>query len=301
MANPLLCTLLVACLICVCPFSAPAEIILDDFDDPIEIALPEMENLQIETPNVGVLSALRSIDVSTSQTDPTGLVDVAVTRSSHMTGRIDGQYLDDPQNTPLLSIGAGYAFFDDPADLTEGGINNALLIDMAIFQGSGTPPALSVLILDANDVFAALIPGAILRSDSPYTLALPFSSFGFRGGGGTGLADFSSIEMLEVRVRLLQGSRNLDTSWLVQMDRIRVGQIVPEPSAFALAIISTWFVTSIATRCVRPRVTDSLWRYDDAQVPFHSRCDSEYLRVLAEVASDRRDASGQFWRGVVVS
>jgi hypothetical protein len=224
-----------------------AGIILDDFDNPVQIVLPEMEDQPQFTEGVGELLASRTVYVGESQTDPFGLVDVDITTQSRLTARIDGQFLDNPENVPLLAFGAAYEF-GNAADFTNGGINDAVFIDMTIFQGSGIPPALSVVVDDANDVFTAIISGFNLPSDSPYTLTLPFSSFGFRGGGGVGLADFSTIDLLDVTVRLLQGSRNPDTNWFVQIDRIRVGSVVPEPSTYRLANLTALLIAIICAR-----------------------------------------------------
>jgi hypothetical protein len=224
-----------------------ADIIIDDFDDPVQIVLPEMEDQPQVTEGVGELLASRTVYVGESQTDPIGLVDVDMTTQSRLTARIDGQFLDNPQNVPLLAFGSAYEF-GSAADFTKGGINDALFIDMTIFRGSGIPPALSVVVGDANDVFAAIISGFRLPSDSPYTLTLPFSSFGFRGGGGVGLADFSTIDLLDVTVRLLQGSRNPDTNWFVQIDRIRVGRAVPEPQTWQLELMVALLLAAFANR-----------------------------------------------------
>jgi hypothetical protein len=229
---------MLASILCFTPGAALGEIIIDDFDDPIQIPLPELENQLVITDEVGPLNAERGIDVSSSQTDPLGRLDVSISRASNLTARIDGQNLDHPQNLPILSFGAGYRF-DAPVDLTEGGVNDAMFVDMTIFEGSGFPPALSVLVRDANDLFAAIVPGDGLPSASPYTITLPFSSFGFRGGGGVGLADFSTVTLFELRVRLLQGGRDPEVKRLVQVDRIRVGRFVPEPNPTALLLTAT--------------------------------------------------------------
>ena len=215
---------------------ARAAFIIDDFDDPAQGNLPETENELVLTSGVGILNAERGIGASSSQTDPIGLVDVNVTRPSHFTARIDGQFLNHPENTPLLAVGASYNFAA-PTDLTEGGINNAILIDVSIFQGSGLPGSLSLGGLAGSGSFQAIVSRSSLLSDSPYTIVLPFSSFGPRGGG-IGAVDFSTIELLGVTIRLLQGSRNPDTNWLVQVDRIRVDRVVPEPNTIALITVT---------------------------------------------------------------
>jgi hypothetical protein len=229
------------------PQSLRAEIIIDEFDAPLQIELPEMENESVSTAGVGVLNAVRSIGVTSSQTDPIGNVDVHITRASHITARIDGQFLDNPLNTPLLAFGAAYDF-DGPMDLTEGGVNNAIFLDITVFQGSGIPSDLSILVRDANDTFAANISRFSLLSNSPYTIAVPFRSFGFRGGGGIGQADFTTVDLLGVTVRLLQGSRNPDTNWFVQIDRISVGRTVPEPGTLKILILT---VLLAAALCIR--------------------------------------------------
>jgi hypothetical protein len=206
MRRPLLLVAILAAALVAMPMEASAEIILDEFDDPMQIILPGMEDITAETLGVGGLNAVRLVFVSESQTDPIGLVDVEATRPSHLTARIDGQSLDNPLNLPLLSIGVAYDF-PLVTDLTDNGANDHLLIDMTIFQGIGIPGQLSVLIRDDAGIYASNISGFSLLSDLPYTLEIPFSSFGSRGGND--VADFSSIELLEVRVRLLTGSRIL--------------------------------------------------------------------------------------------
>ena len=103
--------------------------------------------------------------------------------------------------------------------------------------------------LDYNDTFAANISRFRLLSNASYTLTVPFRSFGFRGAGGIGQADFSTVDLLGVTVRLLQGSRNPDTNWMVQIDRISVGRIIPEPSTGWIAILCA-LLTAIGTRSI---------------------------------------------------
>jgi hypothetical protein len=229
-----------ASILCFIPAAAFAEIIIDDFDDAVEVDLPEMEEQQILTTRVGALNADRRVIVRASQTDPIGLLDVNVTRESHLTTRIDGQFLSHPDNTPLLSFATGYEFAD-PVDLTQGGLNDTVFVDMRLFQGPGIPGELSLSLLEGNNAFLAILPRFGLLSDTPYTVAVPFSSFGFRGGGG-GSANFSTVSLIGVTVRLLTGNRDPNTKWLVQIDRIRVGQLVPEPSAGFLMLVAALFI-----------------------------------------------------------
>ena len=64
------------------PVKLFAAIIIDDFDAPVQLALPDLENVAVVTPGVGMLNSERSVEVSTSQTDPNGTLDVDITRDS---------------------------------------------------------------------------------------------------------------------------------------------------------------------------------------------------------------------------
>ncbi|HEX5471034.1 MAG TPA: hypothetical protein VFW73_04065, partial [Lacipirellulaceae bacterium] len=77
-------SMLAALFVSFVPLVAPAEIIIDDFDDPAEIMLPAMENQAVTTTGVGMLNAERWIEVGALDTDPIGLVDVGITKPSHL-------------------------------------------------------------------------------------------------------------------------------------------------------------------------------------------------------------------------
>ena len=128
--------------------------------------------------------------------------------------------------------------FAQPVDLSEGEKNDAVFIDITILQGSAplNRSKISAGVVAANGAFGAFAPSSDYRSQSPYTIILPFSHFGNRERGRP--QDFSSIESLSWSIGLLSGSRDPNTEWFVQIDRIRVGRAVPEPVTWELAAVA---------------------------------------------------------------
>lgn len=210
--------------------------ILDDFHDPAQVTLPEVENELVVTNGVGQLNATRSIQITSLSTDPIGFSDVNLSKHSTWTTRIDQQ--TNMGSNPGLSFFARYDF-DQPVDLTEGGQNDAVLIDFRRFVGPSSalgPWFVSVGVLDGNNTYLANHGGGGILQDSPFTVAFPFTSLGTRGGGG-GQADFQQIDRLALTIGLINGNRNPVQGWHVEIDSIRVGRIIAEPSTVGMAAI----------------------------------------------------------------
>lgn len=228
-------TLLYSCCCLALSISAAhGALIIDDFNDPVQITVPEMENELVITNGVGELNATRSIQITGLQSDPIGYSDVNLTQASTWTTAIEGQ--TSIGSGPVVSFFTRYDF-NEPVDLTEGGRNNAIFIDLLSFDGPGIPGSPSVGVLDGNNTFLSIFSRFQLVEPSPQTLVVPFAAFGVRGSGG-GAADFGTIERLSLTMRLINGNTNPVQGWHVEIDSIRVGRMVPEPGTVNLAAIA---------------------------------------------------------------
>ena len=232
-------TILYSLSILLLPFSvAYGALIIDNFDDPVQITVPEMENQRVFTTEVGELYATRGVRVASSQTDPVGFSDVNDASASTWITQIEEQ--TNMGSGPAISFGVRYDF-DEPVDLTEGGGNDVLWIDFRRFEGpsyAAGPQSISAGALDGNNTFLSIVGGFGVFSESPFTLGLPFSTFGIRGSGG-GMADFTTIERLSLTIRLINGNKNPIQGWHVEIDSIRVGRMVPEPSTIGMALLAS--------------------------------------------------------------
>lgn len=217
--------------------AAHGALVIDDFDDPVRVVVPEMENEPATTSGVGILNAFRTIQVTSSQTDPIGFSDVNLSSPSTWTTRIDQQ--TNLGTGPSISFGVRYDF-DAPVDLTEGGRNDAVFIDFGRFLAPSYafgPWFISAGVLDGSNTFLSTIGGFGILHESAFTVAFPYESFGVRGSGG-GHADFRRIERLALTIGLINGNKNPVQGWQIDIDSIRVGKIVPEPGTAGMAVLA---------------------------------------------------------------
>lgn len=213
--------------------SAHAEFILDDFDDPAATQLPEMESTVVLTEGIGPLNARRGIFAFGNSGNLVGSFDSSVSANSQLTANITG--LEVTNVTATLDFRAEYQFAA-PIDFTQSGVNDAFFIDMTTFQGPDLP---HYVVGYANDAFLGYVLGHPFPANAPHTIVLPFEKFGYRGIVRPGTADilFPRISEVTVSLFLTTGFTNPDQQWFVQIDRIRVGRMVPEPSMWRLAVL----------------------------------------------------------------
>jgi hypothetical protein len=171
------------------------EFILDDFDDPAEVT--EVSNgfqqHPVVTEHVGGLDAQREMAVFDSNTDLNDWsFDSNVRTRSALSLELDGHTPPAIGNTPTIVLDIAYSF--SPVDLTEGGVNSALLFDFRTHQGTELPLFFRVFAFRATTtVFFLATATGLEFSDNPFTFAIPFSSFANRGGERATLADFSTL------------------------------------------------------------------------------------------------------------
>ncbi len=196
---------------------ATGEIILDEFLVDASTESPLMVNDFVDSQNVGELDASRQIRIFGSTTHPTGTLDIDGTTNSVLTADL---VTTSPRDRAQILFQSWYDF--DITDLTEGGQNDAILIDFLSTSTNGTPLSTRAFIGRANTTVATPI------SDQPFTLVIPFVELG---------TSFSSVSSLNFSFSTPEPGGGADFDLFVEIDRIRVGRI-PEPAALCLLTIA---------------------------------------------------------------
>jgi hypothetical protein len=184
----------VACLLC---SRAAAEIVIDDFVDPIQIVLPDGRWKSFETSNVGELGATRSVDLYTD-TDPNGFVDIDVTEPSTLTAHIP-----DADDFGFIYLKLDYVLSESMGvDLTEGYTNNAIVFDFRRLTAdvplSASIDAWTTTTSEFSLYGSGLYP--IPQSTGPFSLVFPFDSFRFLRGDILSGFDFSYISEIGLTI-----------------------------------------------------------------------------------------------------
>ncbi len=224
--------LLAACFVlCLCPTSARAAFILDDFDDPAEVV---MEGAPVVTNGVGDLSAERTLAFFDIFTTPIARIDSNLTRPSHLTAVRSAASPTD--GLGLARLGPIYRFDDIPQDFTQNGQNNAFFVDFTSITGPTPPPLLFGFVKDGRNFYEIFFD--LNTIFAPATVVLPFDRFRPRGGG-LGQTDFKNVTQISIRT-LGNGTVNriLEQGWRLEIDRIRVGNI-PEPTTSCLLVLAS--------------------------------------------------------------
>lgn len=211
-----------------------AEIVLDDFTETAVTNSPGMFQEIVTTTSVGELNATRRIQISASTISlylPVASFDVNSSVPGSMTadiadvgGRVDN-------SSPSFAFNFDYDV--GVADLTQGGVNNAFLLDFARFAGTEPPDSIGLLLRDGQrgiTFFSEILDFSSFESASgAFTAAIPFDSFTVRDGS-PGLPNFTEIRTLSFDFWFFVPAR--DMQWSAELTAIRVGAIpVPEPPA----------------------------------------------------------------------
>ncbi len=241
------------------PADSAAEIVIDDFDDPIQIVLPDQAGESAITWNVGELSAWRSAFVVALQTDPNGIVDVDLTEPSGLTATVPDTDHYGSQPSIVLNLDYGLVSDRTGVDLTEGYTNNAVILDFS--KLSADVPVYEVSVAARQTLDIGTIQGSSLyvsrlqpapQSLEPFSLVFPFEAFRVGRGSEIPGFDFSYIRELDVVVKLAHNTPNLPEQLGFEMvlDRIRVGRVVPEPSSLTDLTLLLALLIAFARRSV---------------------------------------------------
>jgi hypothetical protein len=211
---------------------ARGEIIIDDFDDPASAVSPAMGNVGVVTPNVGELNALRTMRISSPRAEPTTEARMIVARSL-LTAEVIDLHADNVRANVSLKLDYDFA----PADLTSG---NAFVFDVKSVMGPTPPPAIRVLIFDPqHSYFATFAPVPVGGS---FSAVLPFADF-VRSDGVPHEINFGSIRIANVDIFAngVMLGEPVERGWTVEIDRLYVGTVVPEPEGLCLLLLIPFF------------------------------------------------------------
>lgn len=126
----------------------------------------------------------------------------------------------------------------------QGGANGTLLMDFRRME-SAIPPSYLLVLLNGTVHSEFGLP----RSADPFTLAIPFSGFTSRCGT-PGLPDYAHVTSLsfEIRASGYTGGGPDPLNFVMELDRVGIGETVPEPSA-----MGGFLVAAAAFSCTRFR------------------------------------------------
>jgi hypothetical protein len=212
---------------------AIADIILDDFTDS---AVGEVRRFAdfVETLNVGQLNSRRGIRIRGSVLS--GRLDVNVASPGQMTMQI-GEIQQASSGFPSTYVSFDY-YFAAPTDVTEGGVNDAILFDFAELVGDVQPRYLEAFAIDNTHVGDAFLIrlSPIVANALPHILIAPFDQFTLRAPGGP-----DPTTLREVRFNFFFSQMG-QLNWSARLERIRFGpSIVPEPSTKQLVLWGVLF------------------------------------------------------------
>ena len=156
MARRLLAAVALAATGLLLPLDAQAEIILDDFDEPFEIVLPEMTDqpfyaISQSQSGVGPLAVERWVNFLALESRPIGRLDGGLSRTSSFNIEIERLR---PTDDVVLGVGATLQYFFDEMDITQGGENNRVVVDFAYLRSAIPLPRVGVGVYYAQTVDA---------------------------------------------------------------------------------------------------------------------------------------------------
>lgn len=213
------------------------DILLDELQRSASVESPLMSGNFVDTQDVGELDAQRLIRILGSTTDPVGTLDIGGRTRSVLTADL---VTVNPRDRASIGFQSWYDF--DTTDLSEGGQNDAILIDFIRTRTNGTPLSTRAFIGRANATVETP------SSDEPFTLAIPFAAIG---------ADFSQVSSLNFTFSTPELGGGADFDLFVEIDRIRIGQIIPEPTGLCMLVIAGVCLGGFRSRRREVRTTSS--------------------------------------------
>lgn len=209
-----------------------AEIVLDDFTQPSSTSSPAQLSEVVESTDIGPLLATRELRIAATasgERSPRATLDIA---GGVMQADLDFRGATMAGNPALFAFQFNYAF--TPTDVSEGGMNDAILIDFNFTRGNQSPSSLGLIVFDdtntGDSYFVELIDLPLLNK--PFTAILPFDEFTTRGGS-PGLPDFTTLDVMRFDF-FYNLPRVPESMWEAEITQIRFGRIVPEPATWLI-------------------------------------------------------------------
>lgn len=226
--------------------NARAEIVLDEFDNAFEIKLPDMNGQYQTQSNIGPLAAQRSaLGNACCGSRPTGLIDANSTVPSALFSSIDRVNADPVFGAP--AIGVNILYFFNTLDVTQGGTNDRVTLDLAYLRSAIPMARVTVAMQDATDNYVSQQTNIAVRQVA-FSLDFLFSSFTPRGGGIAEI-DATHVHTLYLTLTPVYFTQIDPLNFSTAVERIRFTNGVPEPATGA-----------IAGSCIIPSVLYLAWK-----------------------------------------
>lgn len=214
-----------------------ADIIVDDFDDPVAIDLPvPFASDRVLQEGVGPLAATRRTEVVDTNVDAMGSVS---SHDSLLELSITGTNPDAEPFRRVVALNLWYGL-DAPIDVSG---YEFLAVDFAVLESpTGILPRIDALVLD-TDAPAGLF--VLTRLDVPtpsgaVTLYFPLDSFSARSSGGGRV--FSNVTGIVLSTDpIWRSGGDPSFQFRAQIDRIRFTSIPEPPAAQVLALSAGCF------------------------------------------------------------
>jgi hypothetical protein len=225
------------CLTCVVTSSsALGEIVLDEFDDPFQIVLPDMNREYQSQLDVGPLHARRAVNGDACcGAKSTGWIDANLTVPSALYSAID-RVNPDPAVSLTAAIGINLLYFFDTTDVTQAGVNDRVVLDFA-FLSSAIPLARVDVFMQDRVTNYVSQQFNISPQEAAFSLEFPFNTFAPRGGGA-GSLDPTHVHTLYLTLIPVHFTTVDPLNFSAALERIRITSAIPEPDAAALVAIS---------------------------------------------------------------
>ena len=210
------------------------DVLIDDFDDDASGGIVSLTGEGVETLGVGPLAFRRSVRLIQVNSQPIGGWQINTGEASTLTMDVGQLNPGPPTLDAIVDFGAIYELATTserrPFDVSEGGRNNAILVDFSNLSATSPPPFFRIGVRDSTGRHFA-VRSPVPRSDSPFTLVFRREEFIVRAGPV--LPDFSELEFISINFRVLTSTAGpADLDFHAAIDRIRVG-FVPEPDGAA--------------------------------------------------------------------
>jgi hypothetical protein len=226
-----------------CP-TATAIIVIDDFDDPVLIE--DVDGFD-ESMGIGDLGALRFTAFAGSRLrESSGRLDIATESPGISTATLFSAGTD-PGNGNVSAAfhylyGPFFGISGTTVDFTEGGRNDAVIVDVLSITGETIPRlAAARMISDNGTPLNDNILFNFEPSTEPFRLVFRFEDFRPRGG----LMGVPPLDLTRILgVDVIFASHFVETTgqteeWEVKLDRIWIGPAtaVPEPASILLVLV----------------------------------------------------------------
>jgi hypothetical protein len=231
-----------------------ADVVLDDFDQPFMLRLPQdiSSGYNLQQSNIGPLNAQRQTRVGAS-TSPSGQVDSNLSIVSGLNFSVSRLNLVNGSGQGLTYVALDLQYVIGDADVSQGSQNDRLSIDFSYLYSALPLTRADVFIFDSTHpslTYVSELYGT-MPQDTPFSLQFPFSSFGDRGGGGASPLDSHHLNRVLISIYAADTSISPTVDQInfsAAIDKIRFTNAVPEPASTGMACLALLIVCSCSRK-----------------------------------------------------